>query len=296
LSIRAAIARLEGRQEDIIQLGERAFAVTRRVYGERSLAMARTLGSLGYAYANAGRIVEGNRFRAKAIELLIELKGPDEPNLVQRYEYLGYGLTQEGRTKDALEVLERGLKVAEKVESAVGPRADIMRRLSFALQGIDEPRALALAEESLRLYEKGTDKFEVAKSLYARARALTALGRPSEALKDCQRARLIDSENQDYLGTKRRASAQCEAEALIATNPKAAAQAWERGLQVKPADVSAHIRATFAFGLAQALRISKGDTQRARELASQALHEYALFPAFAERRELIEKWLAAAPE
>ncbi|MFT3713469.1 MAG: serine/threonine-protein kinase [Archangium sp.] len=293
LDTKAWIAVADGDDQARLSLRERRAELTAKLYGENSREYAFAIIKVAAAKWELGMVHESNELEARALKLMGELRGPDDPALIYRAVSLGGGLAEEGRTKEAIAMLEHALERARKeLEASDSTTAEIIIALADTFEHVDDQRGLALANEGVAWYEASKDDSSLAWALRTRARSLALNGKPKEALTDCKRARTLDAQFHDPQKKNVRASFICEAEALEPVDAAASLAAWTAANELKPTALLAGTRARIAFGLARTLRAAKKDPAKVREAAQRARKEYELLPSFTERLAAIDEFLA----
>jgi len=132
--------------------------VHRRAYGAESPLLAKPLGNRGGALALLGRHDEAQRDLRESIARWTSSVGPDHPWVAYPLTALGKSLLAVGRTPDAIELLERAVRIREQSE----PDTDMVAEARFALalalssasKGRDPDRARALAVNARDAYRK----------------------------------------------------------------------------------------------------------------------------------------------
>ncbi len=157
----------------------------------------------GQAHANYGSVlvrVDSKRFGDEAIEhgeqgvaLLEQAYGPDHPQLGLALGNLATIYGELERHTEAIARLERGLAILERSYGPDHPHTGLTElnlATNLAMAGRDLPRAIELANDSLRVHEQiyGPDHTLTGESLRALARAHHAAGHDDEALVAIDRA------------------------------------------------------------------------------------------------------------
>lgn len=291
LSTRASIAEAEGKLNEAVELERRKLELAKNVAGPRSSTTAAAMDALSSRLRNNRKVTESNEVDAEKFQLLFELYGPDDPAVLYIIPPLAGGLRAEGRTGAGRELLETAHELAPRLLSPDDETVAVLKlELSESLAGVDEPRALVLAQEAVAFLEKGTSKGNLAEALSRQARALVAVGRAHEAMPLCERAGHLRENLTDAQGNHRRGTLICKAVVLQKSDPSRAAQLWSKALAVQPPALPG-VQGMMCFGLAQALVHSGGSKAEAIRRATEAREAYSTFPDFADKVDEIDRWL-----
>lgn len=263
-----------------------ALAIRRQLLGDRHPMVANTHSNLGASYVEEGNAAEARPHLLAALAILELI--PEHRSYPTLLQNLGELETMVGDHERALRYHEASLAVRVRL---LGPDHRSVA-VSLALVGDelretgDLRRALELHRRALAVFEKsaGVDHPDYASGLSDLGETLRRLGRAGEALSYQERALKIfqarTPERNGYatlyqglalfdLGRMREATA-------------AFTRTYEN---FSPGDYE---RASAAFGLARVLDPHHPRSQRARELAQQALATFTTLHAARERAEVAE--------
>ena len=283
----------EGRPLDALQHAQRRLALATEEFGPEALATLEAHGSLAIAYWEAGDLRRSNQEDALALALLERRQGPGNPVLLTRMLSLAVGLRHEGQRAEAQALLEKARAQAGAGRAGDAVPAAIDAELALLALGVDDARALALADACIANTATHSNPLELVKVLVTRARALTGLGRARDALADCARARALLAPLSDPGHKRQRSLLAAEGEARLALGEAGPAlAAYEEAAALPPSTIPDE-RGSLRFGLARALRAAHRDPTRAAELARQAQADFAAFPGFERERQALDAFTAA---
>lgn len=132
-----------------------------------------------------GRAPEGLEEARRAVEMAVELHGPDRPETARPFNTLGILLRETGQTAEARESLERALALETQREPAGANTAFILANLGLVLRDLGEkPAALANFQQALAIHRQafGDVHPAVATDLGNLALLSRELGEPEQAL------------------------------------------------------------------------------------------------------------------
>jgi tetratricopeptide (TPR) repeat protein len=274
------------RHEEAIARQTESLARLERAHGPGQPAgyVLALLSNIGANHYSLDHFEEAERYLSRAVSLSREHLPPGHPNRSLLANNLALLLVDRGRPEDALKLIQE-LLPEQEVAAKEGRRSPIFAR-TFASQADAHLRlgqfelSVASARKAATLMREQGAESERAVVLPALARALLGAGQLPEAQRVIEEAleihkRLagpdspVPPEAQEVLG-----------EVLLARGDAAGARAaLEQALaEWEKAKATALTQAPARFALARALRLSRMDPTRARELATAAREALAPTP------------------
>jgi tetratricopeptide (TPR) repeat protein len=142
------------------------------------------LAALASAYGDTGDVEAAIRTGLQALALLRAAEADLEADIVENHLALAYAAN--GNVKRARETIRHARTSASPDDRLLATLADT--EATVELQGGHPDRALALADEAIRLAERTDHQKALLDALVTRCRALSALGRHDEASSTFERA------------------------------------------------------------------------------------------------------------
>ncbi len=134
---------------------KRALTLREEVYGLEHPIVARTLNSLGAAAKRLGRISQAAAWYYRSLAIREKAMGAEHPSLVIVLDNLGTLLVDDGRSREALPLLERAHALI--LEHGATPYGDADHRFWYGRalveSGEDVERGMALVRDSLQGFE-----------------------------------------------------------------------------------------------------------------------------------------------
>jgi len=293
----AAARYAQGEYAESARLYERALALSERALGPDHPQVATTLSNLALVHESTGAYAEAIRLLTRALAIREAALGAEHPQMASGLGNLALVHQAMGDHDEAARLFLRALAIHERASGTEHPQvADCLHNLAtvrFATGDHDE--AARLFHRALAIYEGlvAGEHPMLATSLAGLAEIHLVRGQHDEALRLYTRALAIleaalGAEHPSVahvlhgLGETHRAMAQA-GEAL---------PLFERALAIRAAaDVPRVELAASRFALARAL--GPAQAQRARELAGQALADYAAAPGARREHDEVRAWLAS---
>jgi tetratricopeptide (TPR) repeat protein len=297
LLAQSSVAVADGNLDEAVRLDRRRLELALSAFGPGSMEVRSALSVLSSNLWEQGKIAESDAFDRQRFDLDVEVAGPRAPETLRGYANLGMGLRREGRFAEDQALMEHGLALATEVLGADDTTtADIAQQLCSVLVLTDPARALTHCQAALGVYLRRTDPEAVMELWYLDARVLSALGRGDEALAACDAGAASSAQVSDPRQVWARAKAVCHGLAFEALHrTEAARAAWAEASALHPQGTFPDEAAEIAFHLAQALWATPAQRPHARQLAEDALRQYAVFPGYVAQRQQVQAWLVSHP-
>jgi tetratricopeptide (TPR) repeat protein len=249
------------------------------------------------------RFVDAERWLGLSEIALAHAHGPDESRLRGWFlDARGAVAAARGQWRQARTDFSAAVKLRDAGTGEARPELGAsLTHLSRAATMLDDaPAALAAATRAVDTLAAlfPADSYEVGAARLARACALLAAGRPSEAQADAEAARAAFERALGHDHPFLVEPMTVRGEVALARGDVAAARdllerAWEfRSTQL--ADAGA--REETAFALARAIWLSPGDHAHALELAREARDGYGTLPDLAGRQAAVAGWISGHPD
>jgi Tfp pilus assembly protein PilF len=195
-------------------LFERAMAVTVTVYGHESFAVAYALADLGDVARRKGDLPRARALLEESLRLYSHTMPADHYEVVAPLLYLGETLLDLHQPSQALEYLERALRISEQSKGPDHPIAEILVGIASARAQLQElPEAQAAAERALALQRASlpADHYSLVRTLTVLGQVLAARDRQAEG-----RSRLEEAVRIARAGLPPANASRREAEAALA--------------------------------------------------------------------------------
>jgi serine/threonine-protein kinase len=178
----------------------RAFALSRKLYGDHSPYPWQMAAYLGYALSSQGQHQEAEKVLLEARAQMRLATGPDAYDNALPASMLGVERLLSGHAQEALEPLRNALNLTETVLDNTTPQwATNALNLAEALLEVGTADALAeakpLIDQSLKVFESGTDPVFLAKSLLDRGLLRLATDDEAGGRADLARAETLFKDN-----------------------------------------------------------------------------------------------------
>ncbi|MBK7828672.1 serine/threonine-protein kinase [Nannocystis sp.] len=288
----------QGDNAEATRLYLRALALTEQALGPDHPQVATTLSNLSLVYQSTGAYADALRVLTRTVAIREAALGPDHPQMANALSNLALVHEAMGANDEAARLFLRALEILERSHGPEHPQvADCLHNLAtvrFATG--DHNDAIRLLGRALAIYAKlqADDHPMMATSLAALAQIHLARHEHAEALRLYTRALTIleASLGADHPSAAHVLTGLGETHAAMGHTHEAVAL-LERALAIRVAgSVQREELAETRFALARAL--GPEQARRARELALEALHDYAETVGSERERLAVEAWLAAA--
>jgi tetratricopeptide (TPR) repeat protein/predicted Ser/Thr protein kinase len=183
---RATVLQRQGHVAEATELRKDVLVSYERDFGKSDARLLQVLNPLANGAMISGRLDEAQAWAQRALDLTVEVYGPDHPLVVVALNGLATLAERRGDDPAAIPLYERALGVAERAYGPEHPSvATLLHNLAivhFRLDQYDE--AAKLWQRALALTEKiyGPEHPEMCKVLAALAQLRSIQGRPQEAL------------------------------------------------------------------------------------------------------------------
>ena len=246
----------KGDYDKALDYYRQAMLIREKTLGSDHPEVAKSLNNIGLVYWNRGEYNQTLAYHQQALAIKEKALGPEHPGVALSLNNLGGVFQKQGKYKKALEYYQKALAIKEKAlgKGHLGVALTLNNIGGVFQERGHYNRALDHYRRAMAILEKSTgpDHPYVAWIMCDMGRGLLDKGKPELALEPLERV------------VKLCQTSQCESE------PNG------RGL----------------FSLARALLATKGDQQRAVELARQALVLFGKTPkAFKRELEEVDTWL-----
>jgi len=297
---RSAARAAQGRPDEALELGHRALALREKALGPEHPEVGLGLAELAEVRWYRREFAEAERLSLRSIEVLERALGPEHPGLISALNTLATArIDLRWKPAEVLPMLERALRLMQASGGADSSDSAVLANniaTAMARSGRLKEAQQLLVEATSRLERKlGSEHPTLVVMLFGVGDVLRAQGQLAQALPHYQRAAALQGSLEDdrqgmwsatllslgraYLDLKRPAEAVAPLSRLIAGREHA---------HILPLQ-----RAAGHFFLAQALWDSGGDSQRARQLATEARGLVdAKDPANARFLKDVDAWLA----
>jgi serine/threonine protein kinase/tetratricopeptide (TPR) repeat protein len=182
----------QGRYEEALAVYQRAYTDFRKAMGDEHPRVGGTLVNLGTTLSALGRHAEALEPLRQGVAIVARTLPARHPFRAQALTALGDALWRDGETKQALEVLRRAMETAEQARGPEHPDvAQPCTTLGLVLLDTGRPtEALESFARALRIREHalGARHPELAAPLTGQGQALLRMERPAEALAPLERA------------------------------------------------------------------------------------------------------------
>jgi eukaryotic-like serine/threonine-protein kinase len=282
-----------------IPILQRALGIQERALGPDHPHTARTLAILALAHGHLGDFTLAEQELRRTITIREAALGPRHPELGTSFDFLADVLGDQGRSAEAVALQRRAVAIGETGYGPEHPRfGQQLRELARHLGRVGhyaEAREHLRRAESILTKFHGPDHAEVMRVLVVRGELAFWQSRWREAAALLERAIPVLEKVEFTRGELTNAVVLLGLACLELHQPARGLPHLGR-LAPRLKDVRADLRVAAEFALARALWESRGDRERAQDLATRALAEIKQLPAAGRglvRAVQIERWLAS---
>jgi tetratricopeptide (TPR) repeat protein len=299
LDARGALEMTSGRSDRAVEDLKRALGRIER-FAPQSPARLITMRNLGINQIETREPADAQATFEHALALAEALLGTSHPTIALLLTGLGTALIEQGNLTGALPLFRRAVSINERARPkhinmalAMCSIGQILCRLGACADAVAYfERAVTICEETA-----GRDNVYLGSYLSIYADTLRRLGRYPEALAVVDHAaRIAELHPGSFGGVLDAPHRVVRAQVLLDLHrPREALPLLETALRRFSAKVHPFDRGEARFALARALSLTHGDLERARDLARQAIEDFAAYPSREREISEIRTWLAAHP-